>query len=294
MTDSTTRTYSIGEVLPDSKVADGLYTERTTDWCMHNTMDVGHGSCSMPKGHGGPQHLAALYNGTIVGLALNEPTDDGPTWKTGDSVMRDQRVVSPGTPDIAIGTVIGVDGAFAHLVGRIRYESEWRHHRVPNRALRPGSGGVPGPTLEEIGAALLQPLRVSVEAPTVDAVATTADAERIASLERRLTAVQAAHEQFRTTVRDKAIELAKEHNWCSVVDQGLIAMGLSPMRRKWEVEVAVRASQTITVTVEEADDEDAAREMVNTYTVRDNVSSYDWEIDSDDWEITDVNESEDY
>lgn len=104
-----------------------------------------------------------------------------------------------------------------------------------------------------------------VEQPTPEVVAerlaiAERELQRLRTLRDSLTAerdtLQAEHDEFRDTVRNTAIRLAKQHDWCSVVDAALIEMGLAPMRQEYEVEVKVTATRVITVrsgTVDAAD-----------------------------------------
>lgn len=114
---------------------------------------------------------------------------------------------------------------------------------------------------------------------------------RIASLIREKSAVEAAFDTFRTNVRDMAIEKAGELNWCDPgLNEALIELGLEPKTRRFDVQFTV--SQTVTVTVEAADEYTARREAEDNYEgaelVSNYASRYDWEA-----EVIDVEESDD-
>jgi hypothetical protein len=238
MTDATsvTRLYTVGE-----RVEPGDYAKEGAEalWCKQPI--PGGWVCSIREGHKGPQHVA-VGGLTVHAVADRDTSGDEVegTWKAGDHVRS-----TPGaTRFIAVGTVIDVterDGiARVDLVGRYLHdEGNWQHLTVDATALEPAISGYTPPTHEQIGKALASTAR---QAQTLIELA-----------QRDRDRARVELETFRETVRDKAIELARQHNWCGVVDAGLRDMGLEPMRRSYDVEVTITATRTITVRADEVD-----------------------------------------
>lgn len=285
MTDATSavRTYAVGDRSDE-------YSYHTThsEWCGH-TGDWDNGRtyyrCSIKAGHGGPQHVAANEVSVVATKARDEtaPATVEGTWKIGDNVRS-----TPGaTRQIAVGTVVDVterDGiARVDLVGRYMHdEGNWQHLQVDATALEPAVTGYTPPTVEQMGRALASTAR---QAQTLIEAAQR-DRDRAQAEHGRL---NAEYQQFRDTVRDKAIEYATRHGWCRVVDEALEEMGLPPRTRDFTVQVTVTATQTVSVTVE-ATDEEAARNAVDSSDVRYQIDSSEWSWDYSDWEIDDVTE----
>jgi hypothetical protein len=198
--------------------------------------------CNLETGHGGPQHLAIGAQGRVYGTADRDEVEG--TWKPGDVVMRTSY------PRIGIGAVlhVGRDGdgpVQVWLCAKDPGDEAFRLLLVTEPdTLRPYEAGtVVGdyepPTLAEIGEALVW------KAAVLDEAVKEVRAERDRA--------QDEHNEFRDTVRDTAIRLAREHNWCSVVDGALREMGLEPMRRSYDVQVTITATRTITVRADEVD-----------------------------------------
>mgnify|MGYP001550756403 CR=1 FL=1 len=112
-----------------------------------------------------------------------------------------------------------------------------------------------------------------------------ADRTDMSALHARIRTLEMEHEQFRTQVREKAIEVAANEGWCdSGLNEALEELGLEPKTRTFDVEVQVTASQMVTIEVEAAD-EDEAREIAE----RDMESEIENEINMHDWDIDERN-----
>lgn len=101
------------------------------------------------------------------------------------------------------------------------------------------------------------------------------------SLRDRLNEAREQHEAFRTQVRDVAIRVADEQDWCvNGLNEVLDELDLPKRTREYEVQVEVK--QTITVTVEAVDEEEAqekVEEMDADDLVREHADNWDWEKD---------------
>jgi hypothetical protein len=113
-----------------------------------------------------------------------------------------------------------------------------------------------------------------------------ANAERVVTLTRDLSEANAGLRRFQRQVRDKAIEVAREHGWCKEgLNTTLTELGLETVASRWTVEVTVTATQTVEVTVDADDlddawpDEDAVREYVEN-------DLEDLPLHGSDWEVT--------
>lgn len=111
----------------------------------------------------------------------------------------------------------------------------------------------------------------------------------------RITA-QRDHEEFRVKVRDVAIRVARQQDWC---DEGLNdvleELGLPRKTQAYDVEVDVEFTlrKTITVRVDEATDGDSAREQVDSTLVEDTLSNEcEWpdgdDVNLDGWTVQSV------
>jgi hypothetical protein len=247
MTDatSTTRTYAVGDTLD---VAD----YRADDYCGAR---VGSGyTCSMPNGHTGPQHVAAYYNREVCGVEDRDTSGDPieGTWEPGDMVQ-----ALPGLP---VANVLSVardeDGIVrAWMVGQRDGDDTWRLIKSPVDALSPHTGSHIGPTLADIGAALV------AKATTMDAdVESNRRARREAEAERDAT--NEAMDTLKREVVRVAMENAREHNWCGVVTRALRDMDLGDyLTQRYQVQVELKATRTIYVEVEASDAESAWRSV---------------------------------
>jgi hypothetical protein len=81
----------------------------------------------------------------------------------------------------------------------------------------------------------------------------------MARLEQDLASVRTELANFRTLVRNVAINRAIEHEWCSVIDDILDELGLEPRRRAYDVEVKV--TYTAWVQVSAASETDALEQI---------------------------------
>jgi hypothetical protein len=166
-------------------------------------------------------------------------------WQPGDLVQRGSY------PRIGIGRVLHVgpspdgQGTRVWMVAKEPGDATFRLLASDQpETLRPYEDGTVlgdhlAPTLAEVGQALVTKHAVLDEA--------------LRSVRADRDAVQVEHDEFRDKVRDTAIRLAREHNWCSVVDGALREMGLAPMRRSYDVEVTITATRTIIIRADEAD-----------------------------------------
>jgi len=117
----------------------------------------------------------------------------------------------------------------------------------------------------------------------------------IAQLQRELSAainttaeVRSQYEQFKKDVREVALNAKQSENWC---DQGFNAamdeLGLEKLPSEFEIDVEIKAVQTVTVTVD-ADDlvsndyertEQGARQYVlDQQLAVKRASLYDWDV----------------
>jgi hypothetical protein len=71
---------------------------------------------------------------------------------------------------------------------------------------------------------------------------------------------------FKEQVREVAIRLAEKHDWCPVVDDALISMGLQPRSRDYQVEVTVTG--TFRVTVNATDEDNAVDTALDEFGLR--------------------------
>jgi hypothetical protein len=105
-----------------------------------------------------------------------------------------------------------------------------------------------------------------------------------AVLTRQLSTLRTEYDNFRTQVRDLAIEKREEMNFCVPgLNEALEELGLEPMTRRFKVPVTITATQEVYVEVE-ATDAEAAREEVEedwelAWDVREN-GRYDWNHES--------------
>lgn len=201
-TTSATRTYAIGDA-SDEHVYVAASAGR--EWCGVTGFPPPAASyyrCSLPKGHEGPQHVAANQE-AVVGVMDRDTSGDVP-----------EPIVEEPTPEV--------------LAERLRVVEE---EVVRLRSLR-------------------------------DNLITERDR---AYADR--SALQATHDQLRQDVVDKAMELARQHDWCTVVQRGLEDMGLGDLlTQKYRVQVEVTATRTVTVEVEATNGSEAWRQVDNMST----------------------------
>lgn len=114
---------------------------------------------------------------------------------------------------------------------------------------------------------------------------------------------QQALTDFRTLVRDTAIEYAEQYDWCEVVDRALEAMGLDPRQRTYRVGTTITIQRYIHVDVEATSVDEAWRAVDNMgeSELREALENYDsddvddlfssgWDLSGLDSSTTDVEE----
>lgn len=100
------------------------------------------------------------------------------------------------------------------------------------------------------------------------------------------TAIQALQD-FRRRVRDKAIEVAAEQDWCRPgLNEVLRDLGLPEHDPRFKVPLRVRAYQTVWVEVSASDEEDAIEEAEH------NLGEGDLELAEDGWQVDDWTKAE--
>jgi hypothetical protein len=286
MTDSAVRTYSVGDVLPQEERVP------TQDWC-EETLAGGY-YCSLRKGHTGPQHVATYASGSVVAVVDRDTSADEPKrYAVGDTAPLSIRASEQGVPYC---------GESADTVGHYYTCSLPRDHDGPQHLTIDGASGVVVAAVDREPAP--EPI---VEQPTPEVLAErlAAAVEVNTNLDRQLreardelVSLQNTHDEFRDTVRSTAIRLAKQHDWCSVVDSALREMGLEPMRQDYDVEVSVTATRTITVRMEGVDldgvDPSAVKEQLSWHRVdnafREQESDSGWSTSSyevEEWSVAD-------
>jgi hypothetical protein len=232
-----------------------------------------------------------------VTITEDKPATDETPDETPDNVIVSEPrpvavgdvVVKTAHPRIYDGLVLHVDTSLdgirrAWLVGRREEGGAWSLIRAgaDNLARRDLAGDVPG--YGEIGAAL---------------AAKQGDME--AAVEARRTAeaqVVEARNRFTTrdaTVREAIVEKGDYHSWPDdEVNDLLRELGLDEKTRTFRVNVDVRATQSVYVTVEATDLDDAIEQVENdSDLVADAIDNHDWEWDTDSWEVDRYNSSED-
>jgi len=116
---------------------------------------------------------------------------------------------------------------------------------------------------------------------------------------QEVTEAEAKHEEFRKLVVDKAMEYARRHDWCSVVQAALTEMGLEVTRR-YRVNVEVVVSRTAQVEIEATDAREAwqAVDALSSSDLADLLENddaipYGWDHSSHDAKTYDVEEVDD-
>jgi hypothetical protein len=113
----------------------------------------------------------------------------------------------------------------------------------------------------------------------------------------RVVNAQTTLDSFRDQVREKAIEVAKENNFCNGgLNEVLEELGLQPLPSVFTVEIEFTATQTVTVEISAEDlyedqrDEDGVRSYVVSHAddFAGEASSYNWEVDENEIEIKSV------
>jgi hypothetical protein len=108
------------------------------------------------------------------------------------------------------------------------------------------------------------------------------------------------HERDIELIGNALLQEAHDRDWCSVYDEFIIDLNkelsveLKTREKEYEVEIEVTRKQVqrVTVTIT-ANDEDHARELINddpSNYYEDQINEYDWEVEDEDSEITDVTE----
>lgn len=117
----------------------------------------------------------------------------------------------------------------------------------------------------------------------------------LADTRRELARTRSELDAFKAQVREVAIRVADEQDWCNPgLNAVLDELGLPKKVTRFKVPVTVTASQQVWVEVD-ADDEDDALDQVERSDVRDAIDRNDWEIN--DWEKTEyqsVEPADDY
>lgn len=248
MTDSTVRTYAVGD-----RVADGEYARAASidDWC---GASCGRGYvCSIAKGHTGPQHVA-VGGGEVQAMVDRDTSGDEP-----------KRYTVGETAPLSIRASGVYCGKSTDTVGHYYTCSLPADHDGPQHLTIDGTSGVVVSAVD-----VPEPI---VEIPTYEVLrerfeVVEREVLRLRTLRDSLTAerdaLQTEHDEFRQRVVDTAMELARRHDWCTVVQQGLTDMGLGDLlEREYRVQVEVTATRTATVTVTAREGEDAWRKVDN-------------------------------
>lgn len=146
------------------------------------------------------------------------------------------------------------------------------------------------PTPEVVAERLATVQRELGEAQDQLHIATTASRDARAEIER----LQTEHDEFRQRVVDTAMELARRHDWCTVVQAGLTDMGLGDLLTKnYRVTVTLRAERTVTVQVAAASGEEAWQmvdrmgesDLSDAYE-EENGNSLNYDVLGDEWSLT--------
>lgn len=258
MTDEGVRTYAVGD-----EVADGEYARAANpdDWC--DTRVAPGYICSIAKGHAGPQHVAVGAGRVQAVLDRDTSGDEPKRYAAGDMAGLPMRASEQGVPYC---------GESADPVGSYYTCSLPEGHDGPQHLTIDGASGrvvagkdVPVPIVE-------QPTPQVLAERLATAVEVNANLDRqvrelrdeLATVRNERRQLQSTHDEFRQTVVDTAMELARRHDWCSVVQRGLEDMGLGDLlEREYRVQVTVTATRTATVTVTAREGEDAWRKVDN-------------------------------
>lgn len=110
-----------------------------------------------------------------------------------------------------------------------------------------------------------------------------AERETVRRLRERNSEVLHAHERFREQVRDVAIRVADENNWCdNGLNEVLAELNLAPKEREFEVTVTVTAQQERTITITAIDEDDAQEKARNNDNdvVSDAIDNFEWVWDN--------------
>lgn len=122
-------------------------------------------------------------------------------------------------------------------------------------------GGADGNTPVVYADGTVEPEIVSinpVEAMVIEKKTFEALQERLKFLETARTQLGAEFQDFRTAVRDRAIQAATEENWCSEgLNNALKDLGLDPTIRSYRVTVRVFAYQDVEMEIEANNEEEA-------------------------------------
>lgn len=105
--------------------------------------------------------------------------------------------------------------------------------------------------------------------------------------------VQRQHRKDIETIGDALIAEADNRGWCEAYDEFVKGVNrnltVDLKERIKEYDVEVRVSTTFFIRVE-ATTEDGARESVTSPVVRDELAGHAQNLDSDDWDVSDVTE----
>jgi hypothetical protein len=108
------------------------------------------------------------------------------------------------------------------------------------------------------------------------------------------------HERDIELIGNALLKEAHDRDWCSAYDEFItdlnkeLSVELKTREKEYEVEIEVTRKQVqrVTVTIT-ANDEDHARELINddpSNYYEDKINDYDWDVEDEDSDITDVTE----
>lgn len=149
--------------------------------------------------------------------------------------------------------------------------------------------GVPSSAVEDLAEQLRTAnatlSRVSTERDDLRARLTRAN-DVAGRFENQLSTMRQQHEAFREQVREVAIRVAGEQEWCDPGLNGVLReLGLPEKVVAFKVAIQVTAKQTVWVVVDATSEDeayDAAREL-DTYSVEQEVDRSSWEVDE--WDV---------
>lgn len=172
-----------------------------------------------------------------------------------------------------IGTLLGYDdNGLPYVVVRRRGETAWRLVRLTavTEMSVDENPSEPGPTLNEIGALYIAKQQAIEEA----------QARRIGEAD----ALRTEFDAYKEKVREVALRKKADENWCdSGFNEAMRELDLPGVNLRWRVPVVVTATQTVYLTVEAADEDDAVAEAENeadSDSVWNLIQSYEWEYDT--------------
>lgn len=182
-------------------------------------------------------------------MTMTEPVTNYRTIVPGDYVSRLEY------PAIAEGRVLAVRDDRAFVVGRTTNSAPYRLIETSLASLTLNPAVSDDVTIEKIGEAYVEKAALI----KADYDARVAEVE---ALRDRVQEAEVAHEAFRKQVVDTAMEYARRHDWCSVVQSALEEMGLTVTRR-YRVRTWVKVARYVDVEVESTDASQAWRDVEN-------------------------------